>query len=70
MAGVATTCDECEGKRSAASVLTTFGGGIAEVLDLPVAGRWPSSRRPGGLPCAKILDRLTWARLPPALGRP
>ncbi|MFC6420234.1 ATP-binding cassette domain-containing protein [Ornithinimicrobium tianjinense] len=39
MAGVATTCDECEGRRFQASVLEyTFGGkDIAEVLAMPVA---------------------------------
>ncbi len=38
MAGVATTCEECEGKRFQAAVLDyRFGGlNIAEVLDLPV----------------------------------
>ncbi len=38
MAGVATTCEECEGKRFQASVLEYPLGGlnIAEVLDLPV----------------------------------
>ncbi|WP_306191394.1 excinuclease ABC subunit UvrA [Streptomyces sp. MK5] len=38
MAGVATTCEECEGKRFQASVLEyTFGGrDIAEVLAMPV----------------------------------
>ncbi|MEV0805255.1 excinuclease ABC subunit UvrA [Micromonospora sp. NPDC050200] len=38
MAGVATTCEECEGKRFQASVLEyTFGGrNIAEVLAMPV----------------------------------
>jgi excinuclease UvrABC ATPase subunit len=38
MAGVATTCDECEGKRFQAAVLEyTFGGrNIAEVLAMPV----------------------------------
>jgi excinuclease UvrABC ATPase subunit len=39
MAGVATTCDECDGKRFQAEVLEhTFGGkDISEVLALPVA---------------------------------
>ena len=39
MAGVATTCEECEGRRFQAAVLDyTFGGlNIAQVLDLPVA---------------------------------
>ncbi len=38
MAGVSTTCEDCEGKRFQAAVLEyTFGGrSIAEVLDLPV----------------------------------
>jgi excinuclease UvrABC ATPase subunit len=40
MASVASTCDECEGKRFDASVLEyTFGGkDISEVLAMPVAG--------------------------------
>ncbi len=39
MAGVSTTCEECEGRRFQAAVLDyRFGGlNIAEVLDLPVA---------------------------------
>ena len=39
MAGVATTCEECEGRRFQAAVLDyRFGGrNIAEVLELPVA---------------------------------
>jgi excinuclease UvrABC ATPase subunit len=39
MAGVATTCEECEGKRFAASVLDYHLGGrdISEVLAMPVA---------------------------------
>lgn len=39
MAGVATTCEDCEGKRFQTSVLAyTFGGkNIAEVLDMPVS---------------------------------
>ena len=39
MAGVATTCEECEGRRFQAAVLDYRLGGlnIAEVLDLPVA---------------------------------
>ena len=38
MAGVATTCEDCEGQRFQAEVLEyTFGGmNIAEVLDMPV----------------------------------
>src|SRR3954454_20882289 len=62
MAGVATTCEECEGKRFQASVLEhTFGGrNIAEVLAMPVteaqvflgAGE---ARTPAA---AKILERL------------
>src|SRR5207253_8464760 len=38
MAGVATTCEECEGRRFQASVLNyTFGGlNIAQVLDLSI----------------------------------
>ena len=40
MAGVTTTCEDCEGKRFQASVLEYRLGGlnIAEVLDLPVEG--------------------------------
>src|SRR6059058_6316355 len=39
MAGVATVCEDCEGRRFQASVLDYRYGGlnIAEVLDLPVA---------------------------------
>ncbi|MEO6222558.1 MAG: excinuclease ABC subunit UvrA [Vicinamibacterales bacterium] len=39
MAGVSTTCEDCEGRRFQASVLEyTFGGlSIADVLDLPVS---------------------------------
>ena len=39
MAGVSTVCEDCEGKRFQAEVLTYLLGGlnIAEVLDLPVA---------------------------------
>ena len=39
MAGVATTCEECEGKRFSAAVLEyTLGGkNISEVLEMPVA---------------------------------
>jgi excinuclease ABC A subunit len=62
MAGVATTCEECEGKRFDASVLEyTFGGkDISEVLAMPVA---EAEEFFGGgdakLPAAhKILDRL------------
>ncbi len=62
MAGVATTCDECEGKRFAASVLTyTFGGkNIAEVLDLPVAEALAFfADGPARTPAAaKILERM------------
>jgi excinuclease UvrABC ATPase subunit len=51
MAGVATTCDECEGKRFQAEVLEyEFGGkDISEVLAMPVAeakeffGAWRDS---------------------------
>jgi excinuclease ABC A subunit len=62
MAGVATTCEECEGKRFDASVLEyTFGGkDISEVLAMPVAEA--EEFFAGGdakLPAAhKILDRL------------
>jgi len=62
MAGVSTTCEDCEGKRFQASVLEyTFGGrNIAEVLEMPVvdaaeffgtgAARTPAAQA--------ILDRL------------
>jgi excinuclease UvrABC ATPase subunit len=64
MAGVATTCEECEGKRFQAEVLEyTFGGkDISEVLAMPVTeaeaffGAGPSGAR---VPAAqKVLTRL------------
>ena len=63
MAGVATTCEECEGKRFQAEVLEyEFGGkDIAEVLAMPVAeatGFFGSGK--GEIPAAhKILERLS-----------
>jgi excinuclease UvrABC ATPase subunit len=64
MAGVATTCEECEGKRFGAEVLEyEFGGkDISEVLAMPVAeaeeffGAGPSGARVP--PAHKILGRL------------
>jgi excinuclease UvrABC ATPase subunit len=69
MAGVATVCEECEGKRFQASVLEySFGGkDIAEVLAMSVAkaeeffGDTPSGGTGGdaAIPAAhKVLDRL------------
>jgi excinuclease UvrABC ATPase subunit len=62
MAGVASTCEECEGKRFDASVLEyTFGGrDISEVLALPVdAALQFFSEGAAKLPAAgKILERL------------
>jgi excinuclease UvrABC ATPase subunit len=71
MAGVATTCEECEGRRFQAAVLDYRLGGlnIAEVLDLPVAqaagffgGGGPGAGAPSGeaaIPAvAAILGRL------------
>jgi excinuclease UvrABC ATPase subunit len=62
MAGVATTCEECEGKRFQASVLEhTFGGrNIADVLAMPVTEAQAffgagEARTPAA---AKILERL------------
>jgi excinuclease UvrABC ATPase subunit len=62
MAGVAVTCEECEGKRFDASVLEyTFGGkDISEVLAMPVAEAQEffgtgEARTPAA---QKILDRL------------
>ena len=62
MAGVATTCEECEGKRYQASVLEyEFGGrDISEVLAMSVAeaGEFFGEGE-AGIPAAhKILDRL------------
>ena len=62
MAGVATTCEECEGKRFDASVLEyTFGGkDISEVLAMPVAEAEEFfGDGDAKVPAAhKILDRL------------
>ncbi|MFF7358703.1 MULTISPECIES: ATP-binding cassette domain-containing protein [Streptomyces] len=62
MAGVATTCEECEGKRFQASVLEyTFGGrDIAEVLAMPVAEAEEFfGAGEAHIPAAhKILDRM------------
>ncbi len=62
MAGVATTCEECEGKRFQAEVLKyKFGGkNISEVLAMPVAGAEEffgagEAHTPAAF---KILDRL------------
>jgi excinuclease UvrABC ATPase subunit len=62
MAGVATTCEDCEGKRFQADVLTyTFGGkDISEVLAMPVDEAEPffaagDARTPAA---HKILTRL------------
>src|SRR6185437_15141979 len=60
--GVATTCEECEGKRFDASVLEyTFGGkDISEVLAMPVAEALEFfGAGAAGVPAAhKILERL------------
>ncbi|HEX6450069.1 MAG TPA: ATP-binding cassette domain-containing protein, partial [Trebonia sp.] len=62
MAGVATTCEECEGKRFEKSVLEyRFGGrDIAEVLAMPVrdAQTFFGEGEARTLAAAKILDRL------------
>ncbi|WP_109471193.1 ATP-binding cassette domain-containing protein [Ornithinimicrobium cavernae] len=62
MAGVATTCDECEGRRFQASVLDyTLGGrNIREVLSMPVAEAEDFfAEGEGRIPAAhKILARL------------
>jgi excinuclease UvrABC ATPase subunit len=62
MAGVATTCEECEGKRFEASVLEYHFGGrdISEVLAMPVAeAREFFGAGAAATPAAhKILDRL------------
>ena len=62
MAGVATTCDECDGRRFQAAVLEyTFGGkNIADVLAMPVSEAAEffadgDAKTPGA---HKILDRL------------
>jgi excinuclease UvrABC ATPase subunit len=62
MAGVTTTCEDCEGKRFDSSVLDyRFGGlNIAEVLDLPVADAlaYFSAGEAKTLAAAKILERM------------
>jgi excinuclease ABC A subunit len=62
MAGVATTCEECEGKRFQAEVLEyTFGGkDISEVLAMPVADatEFFGSGEGKNAPAHKILTRL------------
>jgi excinuclease UvrABC ATPase subunit len=62
MAGVATSCEECEGKRFEASVLDYHLGGrdISEVLAMPVAeAREFFGTGEAAIPAArKILDRL------------
>ena len=63
MAGVATTCEECEGKRFQASVLEyTFGGkNISEVLAMPVAEaeEFFGSGKTKNPAAQRILNRLT-----------
>ncbi len=63
MAGVATTCAECEGKRFQAAVLEYHlaGRNIAEVLAMPVAeaADFFSSGTAKVTPAKAILDRLT-----------
>ncbi len=62
MAGVATTCEQCEGKRFDASVLDYHLGGkdISEVLAMPVTQAREFFRAgEAGIPAARaILDRL------------
>jgi excinuclease UvrABC ATPase subunit len=62
MAGVATTCEECEGKRFDASVLDYHLGGrdISEVLAMPVieAGEFFGSGEASTPAAHKILNRL------------
>ena len=62
MAGVATTCEECEGKRFEASVLEYHLGGrdISEVLAMPVteAGEFFGTGEARTPAAHKILDRL------------
>jgi excinuclease UvrABC ATPase subunit len=61
MAGVATTCEECEGKRFDASVLEYHLGGldISEVLALPVSEALEFFGRTAKVPAAQaILERL------------
>ncbi|MTD16869.1 ATP-binding cassette domain-containing protein [Nakamurella sp. YIM 132087] len=62
MAGVAIPCEECEGKRFQAEVLTYKLGGkdISEVLAMPVAEAEEFFAGKGALPAAhKILERLS-----------
>jgi excinuclease ABC A subunit len=63
MAGVAVTCEECEGKRFQASVLDHHLGGrdISEVLAMPVteAGAFFSAGEARNPAAAAILDRLS-----------
>jgi excinuclease UvrABC ATPase subunit len=62
MAGVATTCEECEGKRFEASVLEYHLGGrdISEVLAMPVteAGEFFATGEARTPAARRILDRL------------
>src|SRR4029077_21091149 len=62
MAGVATTCEECDGKRFQASVLEYQLGGrdISEVLAMPVneAGEFFGAGEARTPAAHKILDRL------------
>jgi excinuclease UvrABC ATPase subunit len=61
MAGVATTCEECEGRRFDAAVLEyTLGGhNISEVLTMPVTEASDFFAETAALPAAhKILERL------------
>jgi excinuclease UvrABC ATPase subunit len=63
MAGVATTCEECEGKRFQASVLEYHLGGrdISEVLAMPVAeaGEFFAAGEAKNATAHAILDRLS-----------
>ncbi len=63
MAGVATTCEECEGRRFEASVLEHRLGGrdISEVLAMPVAEalQFFAAGEAATPPAAAILERLT-----------
>jgi excinuclease UvrABC ATPase subunit len=63
MAGVATTCEECEGKRFQASVLEYRLGGrdISEVLAMPVteAGEFFAAGEAKNAAAHAILDRLS-----------
>src|SRR4030095_16705770 len=63
MAGVATTCDECEGKRFQASVLEYHLGGrdIREVLAMPVteAEEFFSTGEARTPAAHRILERLS-----------